>query len=125
MRLNAGALAMLLLAAACSPAEPPATSGPTFVIVEDLRIGLSQGADEYLFDNIGGIVQHDDGTISILDIQVPMIRRYDTEGVYLHDVGRGGQGPGEYSDRVQGMKRLPDDNLAIWDSGFLAIFDDA
>jgi hypothetical protein len=83
-------------------------------LTEDLRIGVTEGADEYLFGNIGYIVQHSDGTIFIADTQVPIIRRYDAEGVFMHDVGGEGEGPGEYRD-IQGMKLTPDGNLAIWD----------
>ena len=83
-------------------------------LVEDLRIGRSEGPSEYLFGNIGAIVQHPDATVFIADTQVPVIRRYDTEGNYMHDLGREGQGPGEYQV-LQGMKVLPGGNLAIWD----------
>lgn len=102
---------------ACSGPEPTQTTVESMNVVEDLRIGLSSGPEEYLFGDIGGIVQHDDGTISILDEQVPVIRQYDAEGTFLRNVGREGQGPGEYSDQIQGMQRLPDDTFAIWDSG--------
>jgi len=112
------AVGLICALAACGapPQDGPAPSDD-FAVVEDLRIGLSQGPDEYLFGDIDGIVQHTDGTISILDSQVPVIRHYDAEGKYLYDIGRGGQGPGEYSDQIQGMQRLPDDSFAIWDTG--------
>lgn len=84
-------------------------------LVEDLRIGRYDGPEEYLFGNIGDIVQHPDGTVFISDIQVPMIRRYDAEGRYLHDIGRQGQGPGEYEGIVS-LRLMPDGNLAIWDA---------
>jgi len=123
MHVSRRVLILAILAAipaACGGPEP-SESEPmprTAVgVVEDLRIGASSGPEEYLFGRIGGVVQHDSGTISILDTQVPVIRQYDAEGAWLRDVGGEGQGPGEYSERVQGMQRLPDDNFAIFDSG--------
>ncbi|MGD8816494.1 MAG: 6-bladed beta-propeller [Acidobacteriota bacterium] len=102
---------------ACVAAEQTPEPAGDLTVVEDLRIGLSQGPEEYLFGDIGGIVQHGDGTVSILDSQVPVIRHYDAEGTFLYDIGREGQGPGEYSEQIQGMQRLPDDSFAIWDTG--------
>jgi len=114
------AVAAMTAAIACRGGEGPNTDGlgawGEVRLVEDLRIGLSEGAEEYLFGTIGAIVQLPDGTVVILDSQVPIIRRYDAEGVYMHDIGRGGEGPGEYT-RVQGLVLLPDRDVAIWDSG--------
>lgn len=104
------------LTVACGEPQEEAAASDQLTVVEDLRIGASSGPEEYLFGSIRSIVQHDDGTVSILDSQVPIIRRYDAEGRHLLDIGREGQGPGEYSDRVQGMEELPDGNLAVWDS---------
>lgn len=110
-------LSLTVALAACGGASPEPEPPGELAAVEDLRIGMSQGPEEYLFGRIGGIVQHDDGTISILDSQVPVIRQYDAEGTFLRNVGREGQGPGEYSGRIQGMQRLPNDSFAIWDTG--------
>ena len=102
---------------ACGPQESsPGGAGTWGVtrLVEDLRIGQSEGPNEYLFGWINSIVQHPDGTVFISDGQVPAIRRYDAGGTYLHNVGREGQGPGEYQI-PWGMQLLPDGNLAVWD----------
>jgi hypothetical protein len=113
------AAAALLATFACAGA-PPGEGGSDGLpagatrLTEDLRIGVTEGADEYLFGRIGYIVQHTDGTIFIADTQVPIIRRYDAQGVFMHTVGGEGEGPGEYRD-IQGMKLAPDGNLAIWD----------
>ena len=118
--LSCGLLVLCLTFAGCSVnSEQEGDSaedtlwGPTR-IVEDLRIGQYEGPSEYLFGSIAAIAQHPDGSIFIGDAQVPLIRRYDAEGNYMHDVGGEGQGPGEYQ-ALQGMKLLPDGNLAIWD----------
>jgi len=38
-----------------------------------------------------------DEEILVLDTQVPIIRVYDHDGTFLRNIGRGGQGPGEYA----------------------------
>ena len=116
--------AVALAVAACGGGDPTLTretidsasqlpDGATR-ITEDLSIGVTVGANEYLFGNIGYVVEHPDGTIFIADTQVPIIRRYDADGIHMHDVGGSGEGPGEYGD-IQGMRLTPDGNLAIWD----------
>ncbi len=117
LRLIVTVSALALAAVACGPQESSPDGARTWGVtrlVEDLRIGQSKGPSEYLFGDINGIVQHPDGTVFIADRQVPVIRRYDAVGTYMHDVGREGQGPGEYQ-ALQGMQLLPDGNLTIWD----------
>ena len=116
------AVLTLLAASACSTSsveEQSATPGRwgEVQLVEDLRIGEYEGADEYLFASITGISQHPDGTVFIIDSSraSTYIRRYDSEGTFLNNVGRMGQGPGEYQ-RVQAIKPTPDGNLALWDT---------
>lgn len=84
-------------------------------LTRDLVIGRAEGPDEYLFGRIGAIVQQPDGTVLIADTQVPVIRRYDAAGSYMHDIGRAGEGPGEYR-RVGGVGLLPSNDIAVWDS---------
>jgi hypothetical protein len=84
-------------------------------LTRDLVIGRAEGPGEYLFGRIGAIVQQPDGTVLIADTQVPVIRRYDAAGSYMHDIGRAGEGPGEYR-RVGGVGLLPSNDIAVWDS---------
>lgn len=118
-RIAASASALLCIATlACGTLENDEPEdrriwGET-TLVEDLRIGRSEGPSEYLFGGIVGIVQHPDGTIFIADRQVLTIRRYDAAGNYLHDIGREGQGPGEFQV-LQSIQLLPDGNLVAWD----------
>lgn len=116
--LGGPAVVAVAAALACSPAaddtpDDDRSWGETRV-VEDLRIGRSDGPGEYLFGGIVGIVQHPDGTVFIADRQVPVIRRYDASGTYMHDIGREGQGPGEFQV-LQSIALLPDGNLVAWD----------
>ncbi len=66
-------------------------------LVEEVSIGVEAGADEYMFGELRGVWATDD-RIYVLDAQVPAVRVYDFDGVHLLDVGRGGQGPGEFDD---------------------------
>ena len=70
--------------------------GPA-TLVEEASIGVESGPDEYLFGQIGG-VWADEDRIYVADHQVPAVRVYDTSGEYLFDIGRQGQGPGEYEE---------------------------
>ena len=83
-------------------------------LTEEVVIGSLDGAEEYTFGLIRSTALGLDGTIFVNDVQVPVIRRYDSSGRYLGPVGREGQGPGEYG-QVLGTKILPDGRLAAWD----------
>ncbi len=90
--------------------------GQEVQLSEEIRIGMLDGPDEYLFGRIGSVAVGLDGMIFVYDGHVPVIRQYDSTGMYLKDVGREGAGPGEYR-RVLGMRVLSDGGLAIWDAG--------
>jgi hypothetical protein len=77
-------------------------------------IGALEGPDEYIFGWISDVALGPDHTVYVADIQVPVVRRYSPEGDYLGDVGKRGQGPGEYL-QVTGLETLPDGRLAVWD----------
>jgi len=69
--------------------------GGKATLVEEVSIGVEIGADEYMFGRVTGISAHGD-RIYVVDGQVPAVRYYDMDGVYLGDLGGPGQGPGEY-----------------------------
>jgi len=116
------ALAGLLLLAACvdgNPSDPGGTAsewqgtvttegdvttvvnesgsfwGGTATLVEEVSIGVEAGADEYMFGTITDVAASDD-RIYVVDMQVPAVRIYDHDGSYVGDLGRSGEGPGEY-----------------------------
>jgi hypothetical protein len=84
-------------------------------LVEEIRIGELDGPDEYLFGRIGALAVGPDGAIYVADHQQVSIRKYNASGSYTRDVGRVGEGPGEYR-RILGMKCLPDGTLAVLDA---------
>jgi hypothetical protein len=67
-----------------------------------------------------------DGTIFLLDRQVPVVRAYRPDGTHLRDIGREGGGPGEYR-QPDGMTTLPDGRVLVRDPGNarIAVFDSA
>ena len=84
-------------------------------LVEDLRIGVLEGPDEYIFGRVGHLAVGADGSIYVADAQLGSIRQYDAAGHFVRTIGSQGQGPGEYS-RILGMKMLHDGTLAVLDA---------
>src|SRR5688500_432958 len=89
--------------------------GESLRLIEEVRIGKLDGADEYLFGRIDGVAVGRQGTIYVADGQVPIIRSYDAQGRFLRNIGRQGQGPGEYAN-IGGIRTLRDGRLAVWDN---------
>ena len=94
--------------------------GPAPKLIEELRIGSLSGADEYSFGMIGGVAVMEDGTAWIGDRHLSAIRRFDPDGVYLGQVGREGEGPGEFSYPLS-IRVLPDGTVAVWDDGAVRV----
>jgi hypothetical protein len=126
-----------LLASACQPADNavPAvrverdTIGDTVVVrtvsgsiwttevrlEEELRIGATEGAEEYAFGDVVELVPDGTGGVYVFDRQVPALRHYDREGRFLRTLGRQGGGPGEYS-AIVGMAVRRDGRLMAHDA---------
>lgn len=83
-------------------------------LVEELRIGRLDGPEEYLFGSITHMAVRDDGSIYVVDGQGPRLRLYSPDGRYLRDIGRTGEGPGEYRS-IMGIGITPDGLLAVYD----------
>jgi hypothetical protein len=66
-------------------------------IVQDLKIGVPEGDQEYLFTEITDLAVDDDGNIYAIDLKGDNVRVFDRNGHFLRTVGRPGQGPGEFS----------------------------
>jgi hypothetical protein len=66
-------------------------------IVQDLKIGVPEGDPEYLFSEITDLDVDDDGNIYAIDLKGDNIRVFDKNGHFLREIGRHGQGPGEFS----------------------------
>src|SRR5688500_6470978 len=74
------------------------TWGTSTRLVQELRIGQLEGAEQYTFGSVDGIAVGLDGAMFVYDGKVPIIRLYDATGKFVRNVGRAGEGPGEYRD---------------------------
>jgi hypothetical protein len=61
-----------------------------------VRIGVVEGAPEYMIGRLAGMLRRADGTILIADAIAHEIRVFDERGRFVRKVGRAGEGPGEY-----------------------------
>jgi hypothetical protein len=82
----------------------------------DLRIGVAEGAPEYMFGDVRGFDAAQNGTIFVLDYQAAEIRAYDETGTFLRTVAAAGPGPGEI-DEANGLVLRGDSVLWIQDHG--------
>lgn len=82
-------------------------------LIEEASIGVESGANEYLLGHIQAVYGTDDH-IYVIDQQLNLVRRYDENGVFADQIGRIGQGPGEYTE--PGMIEVArDGRIFVWD----------
>jgi hypothetical protein len=74
------------------PSAPSALS-----LEEDLRIGVLEGEDEYMFGFLRSVQVDDDENIYVCDAEFIKIRVYDRNGRHLRSFGKEGEGPGEFA----------------------------
>lgn len=77
--------------------KKPIYENSEIAIVQDLKIGVSEGDPEYMFTEITDLEVDDGGNIYAIDLKGDNIRVFDRNGHFLRTVGRPGQGPGEFS----------------------------
>lgn len=81
-----------------------------------VRIGVIEGAPEYQWTRPVAAARLSDGGFAVLE-QVPAeVRVFDRSGRFLHRVGTGGEGPGEFRSPV-GLAVLAGDTILVWDRG--------
>jgi hypothetical protein len=139
-------VAALLSMAACSSHGPDASGEGTWVgtisteggvttvvnesgslwggpatLVEEASIGVETGDDAYMFGDIEGVAMSGE-RIFVLDRSVPVLRAYDLQGNHLLDMGRGGQGPGEFTNPYL-LAASQDGRVFVRTHGGLVVFD--
>lgn len=95
-----------------APGSTPAW-GMEATLVEELRIGALDGAEEEMFGSVNAIAVTASGRIVVSDRQGPILRIFAPDGSPVGTAGREGEGPGEYR-AVLGLQPHPD-GFAIWD----------
>ncbi len=85
-------------------------------LVPELTIGVAEGAEEYMFGNVGDVLALRDGSTLVVDTRAFAIRQYDAKGTHVRTIGRRGQGPGEYT-RPSKLAELPDGRILLVDGG--------
>ncbi len=81
--------------------KEPMHGEDVFVLEEELSIGDVEGKDEQMFTNIFDVAVDDDENTYILDLNQRQIRVFDQDGIYLRNIGKRGQGPGEFRYPMQ------------------------
>lgn len=89
-------------------------------LVEEVRIGSLMGDVEYALGYVGGVAVLPSGEVWVSDSRAHLIRRYDVGGVFIGNVGREGEGPGEFRDPGP-VRTLPDGSVVVWDPGLLRL----
>jgi hypothetical protein len=78
-----------------NPATP--IHPPVAVTLEELwTVGTNSERDEEIFGVIRSLDVDDVGNVYLMDSQLEHIVVFDSNGVYLRTIGRGGEGPGEF-----------------------------
>ena len=86
-------------------------------------IGAVDGAPEYVFGEIAGVVVDGEGRIWVADAQVPEIRVFDRDGALVRRIGRAGEGPGEFRN-LSGLALAPEGVGALdGTQGRVTVFD--
>lgn len=86
-------------------------------LISEVSIGVLEGEDQYQFGRVRAFDVDDAGRMFVYDSHVPVIRVYGPDGTWLRDIGREGEGPGEYKQPDSGLAILPDGRVAIRDPG--------
>ena len=76
--------------------KEPMYAEDIFVLEEELSIGDVEGKQEQMFKNIFDIAVDENENIYILDLNQRQVRVFDRKGKYLRNIGKLGQGPGEF-----------------------------
>lgn len=82
---------------------------------EDLRIGIEEGDENYMFGSLRSVQVDDEENIYILDAEYIKVSVYDKNGRHIRTFGKTGQGPGEFGWPSR-MYMRTDGKISILDS---------
>jgi len=90
------------VAGAVGGCEPPTvsrnTSSDTVTLERLVLIGEVAGTEEYQFGLISGLAKDKTGRIYVSDRMDSSVRVFSGDGTFLQQIGREGEGPGEFSE---------------------------
>lgn len=90
-----------------------------------LEIGTAVGEEAYTLYGVRAAIRLDDGRIAVANQRTAQIRIYDRDGRHLEDLGRRGDGPGEFQSLMD-LWRGPGDSIVAADNRLarLTVLDD-
>jgi hypothetical protein len=119
-------MTVILVTLGCSRADAPdAVSNLTIepdTAELTTTIGLTEGPEEYLFGDITSVAADPTGRIYVADRIASSIRVYDPDGGFVAQIGRGGQGPGEFA-WIYDIAFGSDDRMYVRDGPRISVFD--
>jgi len=88
-----------------------------FIVNADLKKIISIGSDnmDYHFFVIAGAVIDAQNNVFVCDSRGSFVRKYDGQGRFIKEIGKFGQGPGEFSNAISGL--YLEDDLYLLDNG--------
>jgi hypothetical protein len=98
------------------PGEPAVFESWTLAPDPSVVIGQVAGEPQYLFSRIGPARLLPGGRIAVSDRDAAGIRLYSGGGTFELEIGRRGEGPGEFG-RITGLSIADPDTLVVYDSG--------
>lgn len=105
-----------------NPLNPVKSLDSSFemILKEDLVIGTDEKNTDYYFEVIRDIKADDDGNIYVVDETAHSIKLFDKDENYLKDIGRKGQGPGEFVAPAE--MAIIEDKIVVCSFGRLSYF---
>lgn len=90
----------------------------------DVTIGTAEGDEDYALYGVRAAIRLDDGRIAIANQGLSQIKIYDADGDHLENLGRQGEGPGDFM-LLMDLWRAPGDSLVAADNRLarLTVFD--
>ncbi len=116
------AVPMMMMACAAAtacrtePDPPDPVASWTVSPSPSVSIGAASGDTATLFQRIVGARITSTGEIVVGDAGLGVIRVFDSDGTFRVQMGRPGEGPGEFRS-LRGLWIVPPDTIGAWDSG--------
>ncbi len=119
------ALGVALSGCSSDLAEPTGSDLPVFRAAAEpaLEIGVLDGAEDYSFGRLAGVIRLDDGGLAVSDAMSNRISVFEPDGTIRLTFGGEGEGPGEFRSLSRIYAR--GDSLFAFDArgGRLSVFD--